>query len=114
MTPNLYDSFPRLLTHNRTSVSDISDLPNALGWLSQIPNILPRLGLEQPDPAVVPTSYEEVLVELERGHGRVVGGYPLEDGVGFEGEGDDAAVRTPCRQDSRRELDLAYEGSMPL
>lgn len=82
--PNLHDGLPRPLTHNRTNISDISNLPNTLGRFSQIPNILTRLRFKQSDPPVIPTSDEEVLVELESGHGRIVGGDALEDGVGFE------------------------------
>ena len=64
VTPNLHNGLPRPLTHNCTNIPDISDLPNTLRRFSQISNILSRLRLEQPDPPVVPTSHEEVLVEL--------------------------------------------------
>ena len=98
MTQNLHDRLPRPLTHNRTNVPRIPNLPNTLGRLRQISNVSPRLRLKQPDPPVVPARHEEVLVELEGGYRRVVGGYALEDRVGFEGECYDAAVRASCRQ----------------
>ena len=84
MTPNFHDRLPRPLTHNRTDISHISNLPNTLSWFSQIPNILPCLRLEQPNLSVIATRHEKALVELESSHGRVVGGYALEDRVGFE------------------------------
>jgi len=99
VTPNLHDGLPRPLTHDRTNIPDIPNLPNALRRLGQIPNIPARLRLEQPDPPVVPTSDEEVLVELESGHGRIVSSDALKDGVSLERECYDATVRASCRQD---------------
>jgi len=92
MTPDLHNHLPRPLTHNRTNVPHIPNLPNALGRLSQIPNILSRPCLKQPHPPVVPARHEEVLVELESGHGRIVSGDALENGVGFERECYNATV----------------------
>jgi len=92
MTPNLHNRLPRPLAHNRTNVSHIPNLPDALCRLSQIPNVLPRLRLKQPNPPVVPARHEEVFVELEGGDGRIVSGDTLEDRVGFEGERYNAAV----------------------
>ena len=92
MTPNLHNHLPRPLTHNRTNVPHIPNLPNALGRLSQIPNILPRPRLKQPHSLVVLARDEEVLVELESVHERIVSGDTLEDGIGFEGECYDATV----------------------
>ena len=101
VAPNLHNRLPRPLTHNRTNIPHIPNLPNALGRFGQIPNILPRLRLKQPDSSVVSARHEEVLVELESGHGRIVSGDALEDGVGFEGECYDTSIRASCRQDCR-------------
>ena len=92
VTPNLHDGLPRPLTHDRTNIPDIPNLPNALGRFSQIPNIPARLRLEQPDPPIVPTSDEEVIVELESGHGGIVSGDALKDGVCFKRECYDTTV----------------------
>ena len=96
MAQNLHNRLPRPLTHNRTNVPRIPNLPNTLRRFRQISNISPRLRLKQPDPPVVPACHEEVLVELEGSHRRIVGGDALEDRVGFEGECYDTTVRASC------------------
>ena len=83
---------PRPPTHTRTKAPHVPDLTNALRQLSQNRHVPPCFRLKQPDPAVVPARDEEVLVELEGGHARVVSGDALQDGIGFERECDDAAV----------------------
>ena len=114
VTPNLHDRLPRSPTHDHTDVTHVSNLPNALGGLGQIPDVLPRLGVKQPDPAVVATGDEEVLIELEGGDGGIVSGDALEDRESFEGEGDDATVRASCGQNCGRELNLAHERGVAL
>ena len=78
IAPNLHDSLPCSLTHNRTRILPIYDLPNALTRFSQLPHIIARLGLEQPHSAVVTACDEETPVELERSDRRVVCCYSLE------------------------------------
>ena len=46
VTPNFHHRLPRPLTHDRTNVSHIPNLPNAFGRLGQIPNVFPRLRLK--------------------------------------------------------------------
>jgi hypothetical protein len=55
-TPYLHHSLPRPLTHNRTRILPIHDLPHALAGLGQLSYIIPGLSLEQPDTPVIPTS----------------------------------------------------------
>jgi hypothetical protein len=92
ITPNLHDSLPRPLTHNRTRILPIYNLPNALARFSQFPHIITSLGLEKPNSTVITACNEETSVELQGCDRGIVRSYSLEGRKCCKGEGDHAPI----------------------
>lgn len=116
VAPDLHDRLPRALAQNRALVVLERDLPHRLCGFGQVAHEIASRSVVQPHPPVRTTRDNEILVELQRRHRRVMRSDAPLRVHRLQRKSDDAPVGAACAEDRAvfRELHLADKRCMTL